>query len=417
MLLYIDPGTGSMIFTILLSLLSVSIFFLQKIRLKLKSFIGVGNISRSNTDHMPYVIFSDSKRYWNVFKPICDEFERRQIRVVYWTASEDDPALGVDYEYVKCEYIGNINKASARLNVMDAGVCISTTPGLDVYQWKRSRNAKWYVHVMHGIYDVTSYRMFGLDYYDAVLVTGQFQMDQIRRLEQSRNDPAKEIEIVGLTYLDTMKARYEASEQEKNDRLTILLAPSWGESSILCRYGADIIESLLKTGYRLIIRPHPQSMTSDKEIIEPLMKQFHDDDNISWNFDDDNFDVLSRSDLMISDFSGVFFDYAFVFGRPVIYADTSFDKAPYDAAWLDEPMWVFEVLPRIGMPLKREDFGRMKEVIDQAVESEDLKKNLEEIRDSAWMHPGESARLIADHAVRKYEELQKKEAAAKEETK
>lgn len=405
MLLYIDPGTGSMIFTILLSLLSVSFFFLQKIHLKLKNLYNRGSVGRQRTDHMPFVIFSDSRRYWNVFRPVCDEFERRKVKAVYWTTSKDDPALASEYEYIKCEYIGNINKASARLNIMDAGVCISTTPGLDIYQWKRSPGVRWYVHIMHGIYDVTSYRMFGLDYYDAVLVTGQFQMDQIRKLEQVRNDPAKEIEIVGVTFLDTMKERYESTEHEKHDRLTVLMAPSWGESSILCRYGAEIIESLLKTGYRLIIRPHPQSMISDKAVIEPLIKQFPDSDDISWNFDDDNFDVLSRADLMISDFSGVIFDYAFIFGRPVIYADISFDPAPYDAAWLDEPMWVFEVLKKIGIPLQKDDLGRLKTVIDQAVGSEELQRNIEEIRSAAWMHPGESARLIADHAIRKYSEL------------
>lgn len=407
MLLYIDPGTGSMLFTILLSLLSVSFFFLQKIRLKLKNLVSRGSISKQSTGHMPYVIFSDSKRYWNVFKPICDEFERRQVNLVYWTASKDDPALITKYEYVKCEYIGNINKASARLNVMDAGVCISTTPGLDVYQWKRSPNVRWYVHIMHGIYDVTSYRMFGLDYYDAVLVTGQFQLDQIRKLEQCRNDPSKEIEITGLTYLDTMKERYENSELVHQDRLTILLAPSWGASSILCRYGGEIIESLLKTGYRLIIRPHPQSMTSDKEILDRLMKQYPDDNDISWNFDGDNFDVLKRSDIMISDFSGVIFDYAFIFGRPVIYADTSFDPAPYDAYWLDEPMWVFEVLKKIGIPLKKEDFDKLKSVIDQAVESDELQKNLTDIRNSAWMHPGESTGIIVDYVMRKYSDILK----------
>ena len=51
---------------------------------------------------------------------------------------------------------------------------------------------------------------------------------------------------------------------------------------------------------------------------------------------------------MISDFSGVIFDYAFIFRRPVIYADTSFDPSPYDACWLkDEPIWSFEILPKV----------------------------------------------------------------------
>jgi CDP-glycerol glycerophosphotransferase (TagB/SpsB family) len=61
---------------------------------------------------------------------------------------------------------------------------------------------------------------------------------------------------------------------------------------------------------------------------------------LSWNFDNDNFNVLKESDIMISDFSGVIFDYTLIFDRPVIYADTDFDKAPYDAAWFegDKPL-------------------------------------------------------------------------------
>ena len=58
--------------------------------------------------------------------------------------------------------------------------------------------------------------------------------------------------------------------------------------------------------------------------------------------------LLRRSDIMISDFSGVIFDFALVYDKPVIYADTEFDKSPYDAWWLDTPYWTFDVLPRIG---------------------------------------------------------------------
>ena len=136
--------------------------------------------------------FTDSKRYWNVFGPICEEMEKRGQRVLYLTASEDDPALEQPYQHVKAEFAGKGNRAYARMNMIRADVVLSSTPGLDVYQWKRSRDVKWYVHIPHQISDLTSYRMFEIDYYDAILLTGAFQRRRIRMLEKLRNLPEKE---------------------------------------------------------------------------------------------------------------------------------------------------------------------------------------------------------------------------------
>ena len=402
MLLYIDPGTGSMLFTIVLGLVSVLFFFIQKWKIKIKTMLaGRGEDRQTGLTHMPFVIFSDSKRYWNLFRPICEEFEKREIPLVYWTTSEDDPGLSVPYQFVKSEYIGSINRAVTRLNMMDADICISTTPGLDVYQWKRSKNVKYYVHVWHGAGDATGYRMFGLDYFDAVLLSGDYQVKQLRKLEQLRKLPPKDLQVVGITYMDELlKKKEETGAALKNDKRTVLLAPSWGASSILCKYKESIIEALLNTGYQIVIRPHPQSMISDSETVKPLIEKYPDSEQLQWNFDNDNFEALSKADIMISDFSSVIWDYVLVFDRPLIYADTEFDKSPYDACWLDEEMWVFQTLPTVGVPLNRENLGRIKEVIDAAIRSEDLQAGRDAAREMAWQHRGESARLTADYLIK-----------------
>jgi hypothetical protein len=85
MLLYIDPGTGSMLFTILIGVFSTLFFFLKKVKIKIKFLLNGGKTEKHQIDYIPYLIFTDSKRYWNVFKPICDEFEERKIELVYWT--------------------------------------------------------------------------------------------------------------------------------------------------------------------------------------------------------------------------------------------------------------------------------------------------------------------------------------------
>ena len=402
-LAYIDPGTGSM--------LSTGYFFLRKYLIKLKFFVaGGGAHAKQGSEKIPYVVFSDSKRYWNLFKPICDEFERRGVEALYWTASPDDPALDESYEHVKCEFIGEENKAFARLNMMSASICLSTTPGLDVYQWKRSKDVDYYVHVLHAVGSAAGYRMFGIDFYDALLLSGEFQVHEVRELERLRKLPAKELEIVGCPYLDVMAKRLEGLDQPEKDRTCVLLGPSWGSSAILSVYGSKIIDALIQTGFEVIIRPHPQSKTSEADMLEKLMATYPDGEQVSWNFDNDNFDVLNRADVMITDFSGVIFDYALVFDKPVIYTEGQFDDAVYDAAWLEEPLWKFSVYPTLGIPLDESQFPRMREVIEQVLGDESLKAGRDAAREQAWQHPGESIVRTVDYLIAKHEELSAEQA-------
>ena len=410
MRLYIDPGTGSMLFTILVGLLGTGIFAFRKLFLKLRFYFSGGKQKKGNQQKQPIAIFSDSKRYWNVFESVCDELERRGHEAVYLTASEDDPALEKPYEHIRCEFIGSGNKGFAKLNMLKADVVLSTTPGLDVYQWKRSRDVKWYVHVPHASSDIVLYRMFGIDYYDAVLLSGTYQVNQIRELESLRGLKEKELPIVGMTYMDAMKARLDNAEALLAHPRTVLLAPSWGQSAILMRYGARIIDALLKTGYHIIIRPHPQSFTSETELIEGLMQKYPDSEQLEWNRDNDNFDVLRRADILISDFSGVIFDFALVFDKPIIYADTAFDKSPYDACWIQEELWTFSTLPKIGEQLTEEKLDSLKELIDRCLSEPKRQEARDRAREETWQYPGEAAKRVVDYLIAKQEEILKKEA-------
>ena len=366
---YIDPGTGSMLFTILIGILGTGAWLLRDVFNKMKVSLSRDAKSRAAQEAAaPFVIFSDSKRYWNQFGPICAEFEKRQIPLEYLTMSPDDPALSAKFQFVKCRFIGEGNKAFSVLNYLKADVLLATTPGLDVYQWKRSKGVKYYAHICHMASDPSTYRMFGLDYYDAVLLSGEYQARQIRQLEEKRKLPAKELAFVGVPYLDAMLERLQTAEPLPPHPLTVLVAPSWGPSSLLGHFGGRIIRALLETGYHIVVRPHPQSFTAEKEMLEKLMKEFPESEQLEWNRDNDNFEILRRADVMISDFSGVILDYALVFQKPVIYADTDFDRAPYDAAWLEEELWTFQVLPRIGHVLKEEDLEKIGPLIREVTQ-------------------------------------------------
>ena len=406
--LYIDPGTGSMLFTILIGVLGALVYAFRNVLMKAKFAFSGGKAAKDEKaeNQNSIVIFTDSKRYWNLFRPICDELERRQQPVLYLTASEDDPALEAGYRYVRTEFAGKGNRAFARMNMIRADVVLSSTPGLDVYQWKRSKGVRTYVHIPHGIYDLTTYRMFGLDYYDAVLLAGSFQGVPVRKLEQVRNLPEKELAVVGMPYMDEMLKRKEAGEpagQEADDgtEKTVLLAPSWGKSAILARFGEKMLDALLRTGHHIIVRPHPQSFVSEKELMDRLTGKYPDSERLEWDRSNDNFESLKRADLLISDFSGVVFDFAFVFEKPVIYADTSFDPKPYDASWLDDPIWNYEVMKDIGIRLTEENADDIGKLIDTCLTSPELKASIRKAREASWEHIGESASRTADYLIEK----------------
>lgn len=410
MFFYIDPGTGSMLFTVLIGVLGAVIYALRNVLLKLKTGLRGGR-KDAGGEREEIVFFTDSGRYLTTFRPICDELEKRGQKALYLTADEKDPMLGEKYEHIRCAFAGEGNRAYARMNFLKADIVFSSTPGLDVYQWKRSRDVSFYAHIIHACNDVTRYRMFGMDYFDAVLVSGEYQVSQIRQLEKIRNLPEKEIVLSGLPYMDELLKKKQANPRPEEEGTTVLLAPSWGPSGIFRRYGEELIRALAGTGYRLIIRPHPQSMTSEKELIDGLRQKFPEGEGLEWNFDTDNFDALNRADIMISDFSGVMFDFVLVFGKPLIYADVSFDKGPYDAGWLEEELWTLKTLPKIGKQLTPENAGNIGEIIRECLDSAEYAEGREQARKETWVNIGHSAETIAEWLVGKEEKIRAERAA------
>ena len=398
MLFYIDPGTGSMLFTILIGVIGAGIYLVRNLFIKMKfAFSSGGKTKEENNSSI--VFFTDSGRYYSIFKPLCDEMEKRGEKVTYLTAEENDPLLKEKYDSIVTDYIGAGNKAFARMNLLKADIVLSSTPGLNVYQWKRSRDVKWYIHIPHMANDITVYRMFALDYYDAVLISGEYQEEQIRALEALRGLKAKDVRLVGLPQFDALKQRLDAEGKTEKGTTTVLVAPSWGPSSIFNRYGGKIIEALLATEYNIIIRPHPQSFTSEKELIDTLMNQYPQSDRVEWDTNSDNFMSLNKADIMISDFSGVIFEFALVFGKPVIYADVSFDKAPYDAWWLDDELWTYKILPQLGTHLTAENLENIGTVIQECMSSEKLEEGRAQAIRETWGNPGHSISAIADYLI------------------
>ena len=136
-----------------------------------------------------------------------------------------------------------------------------------------------------------------------------------------------------------------------------------------------------------------------------LEKKFPNSESWHWNYDNENFEALKQSNIMITDYSGVIFDYTFVFDGPVIYTDIDMDYSPYDSWWLDYTLWRVEVLPVLGHRLGKEDVPKIKEVIDTTINDAKNKAGREKARNEAWMYRGESAVKTVDFLLSKLDSL------------
>ena len=408
-LLYIDPGTGSMLFSILIGAAATLFFVAKAAWIKFKILLsgkkdGSGVVDAS---YKTYVIYNEGNQYWNVFKPVTDEFEKRKIPLMYYTSSKTDPIFDQKYEFVTSEYIGEGNTAFAKLNMLSAGFVLMTTPGLQVYQLKRSKNVKHYSHVLHMPNDATTYRLFGLDYFDSVLLTGDYQKDDIRTLEKNRGINSKDLVTVGCSYLDVLSEKINSIPAEENHVFTVLVSPSWGEVGVLKRFGEKLLDPLAATGWKIIVRPHPQSKKSEADMLKRLEERYKDNANVEWDYNRDNIYSMKKADIMISDFSGIVFDYTFLCNKPVMYVNTDMDLRPYDAYDLNKQLWQFSVLEKMGIKLEEKDFANIKEVIQNASDSPELAEQRKIAKETAWMNIGKAGEKIADYMISTVEKQSK----------
>jgi hypothetical protein len=401
---YIDPGTGSMLFSLIMGLAAVCYFFVRTLLIKTKLLLSGKKAVVSGIRHS-FVIYNEGNQYWNVFRPALDAFEKQGIAVSYLTSAENDPFFKETYAHITGEYIGAGNKAFARLNLLEADIVLMTTPGLEVYQMKRSKGVKHYAHILHDTGDVTCYRLFGIDWFDSILLSGEYQKSDIRKLEEIRGLKQKDLVVAGSAYLDVYKEKLKSAPCEKDHVFTVLVSPSWGKGSLLNAFGERLLDPLAKTSWRIIVRPHPQSKQSEQDMLVKLQERYRDSANVVWDFSAENLETLAISDVMISDFSGIIFDYIFLFDKPVIYTNAYFNIEMYDASDLDHLPWRFEAVKTFGKELQEADLDKLPDIIREAAVDERAALARQTAKETAWQFVGDAGKRAVDFLIEKQKEI------------
>lgn len=396
---YLDPGTGSMLLSVIVGMVSSGYFFVRKLPSLIRATFFKLSGNKEDLRNNSIVFYAESKSYWSTFKPVLEALAKKKTKVTYLTSDENDPVFkcGLD-EWVHAKFIGKGQSAYTALGFLEADVFALTTPGIDVLQIRRSPGVKKYVHIVHAVGDIHTYKLYSFDYYDAFFCSGIGQQKSLRALEAIRKTKPKELPLLGCPYMDLFVDRLkEVGEPDAN---TILLAPTWGRNGLLTRTGSLIPKLLAKAGYHVILRPHPQSFISDKEVIEQLQQELRDTDNIEWDRNPDGFKSLSRAKLMISDVSSVIFDFAFVFLRPVITVGNGPLKEGFEAWKIPHDAWDTDAFNTLGKRIlpghENEIVLAVKELLNR---HEDMRSRIEEIRGANVVNFGHAGEPIAQALI------------------
>jgi CDP-glycerol glycerophosphotransferase (TagB/SpsB family) len=146
----------------------------------------------------------------------------------------------------------------------------------------------------------------------------------------------------GCCYFDYMLEEIGRLEPRKEERKTVLYAPAWGVRSSVLKHGTGIIDSLVEAGLKVIFRPHPQFYVSHKELIAEIEAKIARSGSIEIDRNRTGIASMARSDAMITDLSGVLFDYACLFGKPILLANASANPDGQEGEDLPGGLWDLE---------------------------------------------------------------------------
>ncbi len=147
------------------------------------------------------------------------------------------------------------------------------------------------------------------------------------------------IQNLGFPRFDNLK---------KNDNKQILIIPTWrktarGEKNLFIssdyfKYLNSMLNNpklkeFSEKGYRVVFKPHPELVKNIGETEDRYIELFDIPDNIYVSCEESYQELMNNSSLMVTDYSSVYFDFAYL-KKPVIYYHPT-DDYHYEESYFD----------------------------------------------------------------------------------
>lgn len=322
------------------------------------------------------VFYSESSGFYKYYKGIIEYIlKNTNIAVHYITSDPNDQVFAISQSQprLKPYYIAEKRLITLMMK-LDCDVMVMTMPDIENFHIKRSyvRKDIEYVYVPHCIDSINmTMRTGAVDHYDSILCVGKHQKEEITNTEAVYGLPHKTLVDWGYTLLDEMRAQYAASAYEDKPGKKILIAPSWQKDNIVDSCLEEILDTLKGRGYQITVRPHPQEVRLKQAYMEQLEAKYAADRDVEIQTDFSSNSTVFEADLLITDWSGITYEYAFTTLRPVLFIDTPMKVMNPEYEKINTPpinIWMREV---IGAVVKPDELEKLPEAVERLLSGRD----------------------------------------------
>lgn len=356
------------------------------------------------------VFYSEGSGFYKYFKGYIEYLlEYTNLQIHYITSDPEDTVfeLAERQERIHAYYIGE-KKLITLMMKMDADVVLMTMPDLENYHIKRSyvRKDIEYIYLPHGMDSLNlTMRQGAMDHYDTIFCVGKHQSEEVRKTEAVYGLPEKTLVDCGYPLLDDMRADFHKMERKEHDKFKILIAPSWQKDNIVDNCLEEIIDQLKGQDYQITVRPHPQHVRHQKEKMEGLKQQYQNDSDIVIQTDFSSNSTVYEADLMITDWSGIAYEYAYTTQRPVLFINTPMKIMNPEYQRIDTVPLNIWLRDEIGHSLELSELSRVQDTVKELILRRDEYYNKIGIFVEEYVYNvGDSAEIGAKYIINRIQE-------------
>ena len=365
------------------------------------------------------VFYSESNGFYKYYKGIVEYLlNNTNITIHYITSDYNDKIFQMEKEnkQIKAYYIEE-KKLITLMMQMDADVVVMTMPDINNYHIKRSyvRKDIEYIYIPHGMDSLNlTMRTASMNHYDTVFATGKYQREEAEKTNELYDLKNRKIFDWGYSLLDDMIEDYNKNKKEASNEKTVLIAPSWQKDNIVDLCLDKILNSLKDGDYKVVVRPHPQHVRHMKEKFDDMKEQYKDNKNIEIQTDFSSNNTVFNADLMITDWSGIAYEYAYTTKKPVLFVDTPMKIMNPEYKKINvEPINIW-ARNEIGEIVKVDECDRINTVVEKMLkENKKYGETIDHLVNESVYNLGNSAEVGANYIINAIQEKIKKRKESK----
>lgn len=350
------------------------------------------------------VFYAERNGFYKYFKDVIESIQKRtDIEIHYITSDPNDDVFALASDTFHVYYIGE-NKLIVLMMKMEADIVVMTTPDLQTYHLKRSlvQDNIEYIYMDHAMGDVNlSYRKHALDHFDTIFVPNDLTINEIRAQERVYGLKEKTLVKTGYGLIDNMISAYESEGHKENNPKEILIAPSWQTDNLLDLCIEPILDQLLGKGYHVTLRPHPQYVRHFMEKLMAIEDKYKDCDDFTLQTDFSSNNTVFNADVMLTDWSGIAYEYSFTTLKPTLYINTPMKVMNPDYEEIGIEPFDVTVRDEVGISVDIDKLNTLAEVVDKLLNDNSYSKDaMAAVREKYLYNIGGSGKAGADYIIK-----------------